>query len=158
MVVVETSSGYTYEIPDKLPPGPVYADAIVSGTTQLNTIDGDGVHLVLHGTLGVGDKYILCQDDNGVEKMSVDPAGYISAYDIRTENYQGGLDSEMTELLDQVVETVGEVESMALHVAKIEAADEARANTVSTNPQSVLDNHIVKRATGSEFTEINLVD
>ena len=137
MVIVQTSSGYTYEVPDSLPPAPIIAAAVVSGSTQLNTGDGDGKHLVLHGTLAAGEKYIVLQDSNNVEKLSVDKDGKISCPDIGTENFSSLDDSFLT--LDQAMVPI--------------------KNDFDDATSSATDGTLVRRKTGaSNFTSFDQVE
>ena len=50
MVLVETSDGTFYELPDVFPPAPVAASYVQHGVTELDATDQDGRHLVLART------------------------------------------------------------------------------------------------------------
>ena len=115
MTIVETAEGYVYTIPETLPPKPVVASAVVSGNTQLNVTDGDGLHLVLHGDLGVNDKYILCEDTSHDLKFAVDKDGKIRCPDIVTDNFgsvEGGLvslEGSMTTNFNAILTSAGDI-------------------------------------------------
>ena len=134
MVLVETSDGTFYELPDILPPAPVAAAYIQSGSTELDVTDFDGRHLVLAGTLGASDHYIDCVDDNGASKFEVSGTGLVTATDLAI----GSINSAVTDITANTTQT-----------AKIANAGTA----TSTNTANAL----VQRASGSNFTEIDRV-
>ena len=85
MVIVETSDGFTYEIPEILPKAPIIAQAVVDGNTHLNLNDGDQKHLVLTADLTNLESYIECLDTNGNTKAEIDATGTVIANDFSTE-------------------------------------------------------------------------
>jgi hypothetical protein len=78
---VETESGYQYLATPVIPPGPIIAAGLVAGNTSLDG-GGDGMHLLLHGTLGAGDAYIDCQNDASTSKFKVAHDGKVHTTDV----------------------------------------------------------------------------
>ena len=86
---VTTGDGYTYIIPKQLPPAPIEAVTVVDGKTSLNTSNNnlDAAHLILHGDLTAGHKYIDCQNTNDATVFSVNDAGRVYGFDLQTSNH-----------------------------------------------------------------------
>ena len=143
MTIVQTSDGYTYSIPETLPPKP--AQSVETGQIVLNATDGDGTHLLLKGTLPSGDEYIRCEDAGGTEKFAVKHDGSLKISNLQTSTI-ANLNTDWGIVLDGIAE----IEDLAAETAKIENAGEA-----SSTDGSQHGNTLVKRATGTAFCEID---
>ena len=76
-------NGYTAEIPVEIPKKVIAQELVAAdGNTTLKDNNLDTTHLLLHGTLAAGVKYIDCQNASNVSKFSVDNVGKITGHDV----------------------------------------------------------------------------
>ena len=87
-------NGYTAEIPVEIPKTVIAQELVAAdGNTTLKDNNLDETHLLLHGTLGAGVKYIDCQNASDVSKFSVDNLGTVAGYDLKLPNHSSLLTS-----------------------------------------------------------------
>ena len=141
---VETESGYQYPAVPYIPPAPVIASGLVAGNTSLDG-GGDGMHLLLHGTLASGDSYIQCQDSSSTTKFKIDHDGKIQAPDLALPQYD--LVSELT-AMQHATSTNGGYITQVVTLTNENTTKLDQATAASTQ------NTIVKRAPDGSQTHI----